>query len=161
MAINIRKIKSEDNSEIERIIKSVLTEHGVNKPGTAYYDESLRRMYEFYSSGQSIYFVAESEEGILGGGGVYPTEGLPPDTCELVKMYILPQARGKGLGKLLLNQCIEFAKQQGYKKMYLETMDELKQAVKMYEKTGFTILSGPLGNTGHFACTIRMIKNLN
>jgi len=161
MEINIRKIKSADNSEIERIIKLVLTEHGVNKPGTAYYDESLSRMYEFYSSDQSIYFVAETKDGIVGGAGVYPTEGLPADTCELVKMYILPQARGKGLGKLLISQCIEFAKQQGYKKMYLETMNELNQAVLMYEKTGFTLLTAPLGNTGHFACTIRMIKNLN
>lgn len=160
MKISIRKIRKEDNAEIGRIIRLVLTEHGVNRPGTAYYDDSLNRMYEFYSGGNSTYFIAENENGIVGGGGVYPTEGLPADTCELVKMYILPEARGKGVGKLLLNNCFEFAKEQGYKKMYLETMNELKQAVNMYEKTGFTLLPGPLGNTGHFSCTIHMIREL-
>jgi putative acetyltransferase len=160
MEISIRKITREDNPEIERIIKSVLTEHGVNKPGTAYFDESLRNMYEFYSGANSIYFVARYENRIVGGGGVYPTEGLPADTCELVKMYLLPEIRGKGIGKSLLTNCIEFAKREGYTKMYLETMNELKQAVSMYEKTGFVLLSGAMGNTGHFACTIRMIKEL-
>ncbi|HSH68009.1 MAG TPA: GNAT family N-acetyltransferase, partial [Bacteroidia bacterium] len=97
---------------------------------------------------------------IIGGGGVFPTDGLPEDTCELVKMYILKEARGMGIGKQLISECITFAKEKGYTKMYLETMNELKKAVHMYEKTGFTLLSGALGNTGHYACTIRMIKSL-
>jgi putative acetyltransferase len=160
MEFSIRKIRKEDNAAIEKIIRTVLTEHGVNKPGTAYYDESLKHMYEFYMTPKSIYFIAENETGMLGGGGVYPTEGLPPDTCELVKMYLLPEARGKGVGKSLLDSCMTFASQQGYKKMYLETMNELKNAVHMYEKKGFTFLPGAIGNTGHFACTILMIKEL-
>lgn len=160
MEISIRKITKEDNPEIEQIIKLVLTEHGVNKPGTAYFDESLRNMYEFYTGQHSIYFIARYENRIVGGGGVYPTEGLPADTCELVKMYLLPEMRGKGIGKLLINNCIEFAKQEGYKKMYLETMNELKKAVSIYEKIGFALLPGAMGNTGHFACTIRMMKEL-
>jgi putative acetyltransferase len=160
MEISIRKITKEDNPEIERIIKSVLTEHGVNKPGTAYFDESLHNMYDFYTGNHCSYFIALYENRIVGGGGVYPTEGLPADTCELVKMYLLPEVRGKGIGKLLISNCIEFAKRQGYKKMYLETMNELKQAVSIYEKIGFAVLSGAMGNTGHFACTIRMIKEL-
>jgi putative acetyltransferase len=160
MEIHIRKIKKEDNPAIEQIIKSVLTEHGVNRPGTAYYDKSLESMYEFYSTDKSIYYVVENEKGIIGGGGVFPTDGLPEDTCELVKMYILKEARGMGIGKQLISECITFAKEKGYTKMYLETMNELKKAVHMYEKTGFTLLSGALGNTGHYACTIRMIKSL-
>lgn len=161
MNIRIRKIIQSDNPEIEKIIKLVLTEHGVNKPGTAYYDSSLQRMFEFYSTPRSIYFIAEEEDRIVGGGGIFPTEGLPADTCELVKMYLLPQERGKGIGKLLMNASLEFAIQAGYKRVYLETMNELKKAVKMYEKMGFELLSAPLGNTGHFACTIRMIKQLS
>lgn len=160
MEISVRKIIKEDNPEIERIIKLVLTEHGVNKPGTAYYDTSLQNMHGFYSGKQCIYFIAMCDGRVVGGGGVYPTEGLPADTCELVKMYLLPEIRGKGIGKRLITSCIEFARQEGYKKMYLETMNELKQAVSMYEKNGFVLLSGAMGNTGHFACTIRMIKEL-
>lgn len=161
MSLTIRKITKPDNPEIEKIIKQVLTEHGVNKPGTAYYDNSLQQMFEFYSAPKSIYFIAEENNRVVGGGGIFPTDGLPEDTCELVKMYLLSEMRGKGIGKLLIDASLEFAKQAGFKRVYLETMKELEKAVKIYEKLGFTTLTGPLGNTGHFACTIRMIKQLS
>lgn len=44
--------------------------------------------------------------------------------------------------------------------MYLETMPELKIAVPMYEKLGFTYLNEPQGNSGHGGCDIWMIKDL-
>ena len=158
--IEIRKIDKKDDEVIREVIKSVLVEFGVNRRGTAYYDDSLNYMTEFYSKPKSIYYIGLVEEKIMGGAGVYPTEGLPADTCELVKMYLLPEARGKGLGKALIEQCIAFAKEKGYKKMYLETMPELQRAVMTYEGFGFNLLDGPIGNTGHFACTIRMIKDI-
>lgn len=160
MEFSIRAIKKEDDAEIERIIRYVLTEHGLNRPGTAYYDESLQHMYASHTTEKSIYFIVESKLGIIGGGGVYPTQGLASDTCELIKMYLLPEARGHGIGKSLLDHCIAFAQQKGYKKMYLETFDELKRAIYLYEQNGFHLLTGPLGNTGHYACGIRMMKNL-
>ncbi len=160
MKLQIREIKREDDPIIEKIIKSVLVEHKMDKPGTIYYDENLRCMNEFHSIPGSIYYVGMVDGNMIGGAGIYPTTGLPEDTCELVKMYILPDARGKGFGKALVNKCIAFAKEQGYKKVYLETMEELKNAVSMYERSGFSLLSGALGNTGHFACTIRMIKEI-
>ncbi|MGQ0827165.1 MAG: GNAT family N-acetyltransferase [Bacteroidota bacterium] len=160
MEIQVRKIKKEDNPFIEKIIKSVFEEHGLNKPGTAYYDDCLKIMSVFYSVPGSIYYVGIVNEKIIGGAGVYPTKGLPNGTCELIKMYLLPEARGKGVGKVLVNKCIEFAKTQGYKKMYLETMPEFKNAVRMYERSGFSLLPGSLGNSGHFTCSIHMIKEL-
>lgn len=160
MNISIDIIKPEDNSEIERVIKLVLEEHGVNKPGTAYFDDSLKNMHAFYTHNKSGYFIIKVENKIVGGAGIFPTEGLPSDTCELVKMYLLPEARGLGLGRSAIDKCIEFAKASGYKNIYLETMSELGKAVGMYEKFGFHILTEPMGNTGHFACTIRMLKEI-
>lgn len=156
----IEIIKIEDNPAIERVIKTVLEEHGVNRPGTAYFDDSLKNMQSFYSVPKSVYFIARVDDEIVGGSGIFPTDGLPADTCELVKMYLLPQARGKGLGKQLINKCIDFATSNGYKKVYLETMAELSNAIGMYEKSGFHLIKGPLGNSGHFACTIRMLKEI-
>ena len=69
----------------------------------------------------SVYYVALNNNKVVGGGGIYPTDGLPADTCELVKMYLLPQARGIGLGKKLIDKCLDFAKEAGYKNVYLET----------------------------------------
>jgi putative acetyltransferase len=158
--VSIQTIKAGDNYAIEQVIKTVLEEHGVNKPGTAYFDASLKNMHAFYSVSKSAYFIARLNGEIVGGAGIFPTDGLPVDTCELVKMYLLPIARGKGLGRLLMEQCIVFAKTNGYKKVYLETMAELSSAIGMYEKMDFYLLNGPLGNSGHFACTIRMIKEI-
>lgn len=161
MSIHIREIKKEDNPFIERIIKRVFEEHKLNKPGTAYYDENLQAMSEFYSIPGSVYYVRIENEKIVGGAGIYPTEGLDKDTCELVKMYLLPEARGKGAGKAFIDKCIAFAEEQGYKKIYLETMPEFKTAVGMYKKYGFDLLPKALGNTGHFTCSVHMIKNLD
>jgi len=97
---------------------------------------------------------------IVGGSGVYPTPGLPEGCCELVKLYLSPIARGKGIGKALIQQCFTSAKEFGYKSMYLETMPELSIAVGLYEQLGFKYLQGPLGNSGHFGCDIWMLKDL-
>jgi putative acetyltransferase len=117
-------------------------------------------LYELFQTKGSFYFVAQEENTILGGGGIYPTEGLPANTCELVKMYLHPNARGKGLGRQLIEHCLNRAKENGYEYCYLETMPELKQALKVYEQFGFTYLEGPMGNSGHFGCDRWMIKQL-
>ena len=73
-------------------------------------------------------------------------------------MYLKPEVRSKGLGKELIDQCLEFAKGFGYLQVYIETMPELKKAMKVYEKFGFEYLNGPLGNSGHFGCDVWMLK---
>ena len=93
-------------------------------------------------------------------GGIYPTAGLGDDTCELVKMYLLPDARGKGLGLSLLQKCMDFARANSFKNIYLETMPELSLAIKLYQKAGFKMLDGPMGQSGHFGCGIWMLLNL-
>jgi len=97
---------------------------------------------------------------IIGGGGIYPTEGLPDRTCELVKMYLIPEARGKGFGRLIINHCIEQAKEFGFTTLYIESMPELSKALRIYEKCGFEYLSAPLGNSGHFGCELWMAKKI-
>lgn len=160
MEITIREIKKEDDPVISSVVESVLVEHGVNRPGTAYYYDSLNHMSDFYLIRNGIYFIGSFDGKVSGGAGIYPTDGLPEATCELVKMYLLPEARGKGLGKALIEKYIAFAHQNGYTKVYLETMPELQNAVRVYEKLGFTLIPNALGNSGHFVCTIRMIKDI-
>jgi putative acetyltransferase len=61
----------------------------------------------------------------------------------------------------LIQKCIDFAKQNFYESIYLETMPELKKAMSIYEKFGFYYLKGPMGNTGHFGCDIWMLKDID
>ena len=157
----IRPIQPSDNPFLARIVRDTLTEFGANHPGTVYYDATTDALSELFQKPRSVYYVAETEEGqITGGGGIYPTEGLPEDTCELVKMYLSPEARGKGLGRSIIERCLETAKSYGFKQIYIESMPELKQALKIYEKFGFEYLPAPLGNSGHFGCKLWMARHL-
>jgi len=158
--IIIRSIQSVDNRELASLVKDTLAEFGSNKPGTAYFDPSTDTLFEVFQKSRSIYNIAELDGKIIGGAGVYPTDGLDKDTCELVKMYLRPHIRGLGLGRLLIEKCIEQAKELGYKNIYLESMPELRQALRVYEKFGFEYLKGPMGNSGHTGCSLWMLKKL-
>jgi len=158
--INIRPIRIEDNPLIATIIRACLTEFGANKPGTVYYDKTTDHLFELFQEKGAAYFIAEQEGNVLGGGGIFPSPGLPSGTCELVKMYLLPLARGTGIGAALMNKCMDMAKEMGFDAMYIETLPELKKAISVYEKFGFNYLDKPLGDTGHFGCSVWMLKSL-
>jgi len=158
--INIRPISIADNPLIATIIRSCLTEFGANKPGTVYYDKTTDQLFELFQKNGAAYFIAEQDGQVVGGGGIFPSPGLPAGTCELVKMYLLPLARGTGIGATLMNTCLGKAKAMGFVNMYIETLPELKKAISVYEKFGFIYLDNPLGNTGHFGCSVWMLKSL-
>jgi len=117
-AIKIRTIEKKDNEFIASIIREVLVEMGVPKVGTAYEDESLDKMFETYNQPKSMYYVVEENGLILGGGGIAPLENTDENICELQKMYFLPSLRGKGIGKKVIQQCLDFAKASKYSKCY-------------------------------------------
>lgn len=158
--IIIRKITAADDAKLASIIRTSLEDFGAVKQGTVYFDESTDRLHEVFQKERSAYFVTEINGEVCGGGGFYPTEGLPEKTCELVKMYVSSAARGKGLGKLLLQKCMDEAKNNGFEKMYIESMPELTNAIAMYKKYGFTFIPSSLGNSGHSGCDVFMIRDL-
>jgi putative acetyltransferase len=159
-AIHIRAIAPEDNQAMAQVIRTALAEFGANKPGTVFFDPTTDALYELFRTPGSAYFVALDANQVIGGCGIFPTENLPEGTSELVKLYVNQSARGKGLGKLLLEKSMHWAKNNGYTQVYLESMPELSKAVSIYEKLGFKNLPGPLGNSGHDGCDIWMIKTL-
>ncbi len=156
----IRTITPADNKALATIIRDSLVEFKANKPGTVYFDDATDHLTEVFTAKGSIYFVAEMDGSVIGGGGIYPTANLDEGTCELVKLYLSPKGRNKGIGKLLMEKCITAARDLGYKKIYLETMPELKVAIPMYEKYGFIYLPAAQGNSGHTGCDVWMIKDL-
>lgn len=158
--INIRLIEKADDPALAIIIRGALKEFGANRPGTVYYDDSTDHLFELFKQEKAVYHIAEMNGAVVGGAGIFPTAGLDTDTCELVKMYLSPPARGMGAGKMLMEHCFAAAKENGFLKLYLETMPELIVAIPMYENFGFTYLKGPLGNSGHTGCAIWMLKEL-
>jgi putative acetyltransferase len=159
-AVTYRNIELKDNKELADLIRTVFREFRIDRPGTVYFDPTTDNLYELFRAQGSVYWIAE-ENGVMAGGcGIYPTSGLPYGCAELVKFYLLQQWRGKGIGKALMDKCIESAKQLGYSKLYLESLPELSKAVSMYLKSGFSHIPHALGNSGHFGCNIWMVKEL-
>ncbi|MEZ4786835.1 MAG: GNAT family N-acetyltransferase [Flavobacterium haoranii] len=164
--MNIRAIKKDDNAQIATIIRNVFDELNAPKVGTAYADPILDTLYEVYQEPKSIYFVIEHDGKIIGGGGVASLKMLNQvqhdnnEVCELQKMYFAPEARGLGFGKQIIEKCFVFAKEQGFKYCYLETLPFMESARKLYEKMSFQYLDKPLGATGHTSCDVWMIKEL-
>jgi len=149
---SIRPVAPSDNAQIAEIIRTVMPEFGANGAGFAIHDQEVDNMFSAYSRPRCSYFVCEMDGRIIGGGGIAPLEGGDEGTCELKKMYFLPEARGKGLGQQVLQRCLIAAKDKGFRYCYLETFNTMKDAMKLYAKNGFIKIPGALGNTGHFAC---------
>jgi putative acetyltransferase len=158
--IQIRPIEQKDNIDIAKVIRGALEEFGANKPGTVYFDPTTDALFELFNTPGSYYYIATIDNKVVGGAGIFPTENLPKGTCELVKLYLHKDARGTGLGKQLLNTAMQWAKENGYTQVYLESMPELSKAVTIYENVGFQRINQPLGNSGHCGCDIWMVKNL-
>ncbi len=90
----IRPIHPSDNEPLATLIRQVFREFKIDKPGTVYTDPTTDSLYELFQQPGSAYFVAEENGAIIGGCGVYPTNGLPEGCAELVKFYLAAEARG-------------------------------------------------------------------
>jgi len=156
----IRLIQPEDNARVAEIIRIVMPEFGASGEGFAIHDNEVDNMYKAYTQKRCAYYVCEAEGTIVGGGGVAPLEGGDENTCELKKMYFLPEGRGKGYGQKVLDECLKAAREIRYSYCYLETFNTMSDAMKLYGKNGFEKISGPCGNTGHFACDTFYRKQL-
>jgi putative acetyltransferase len=156
----IREILKDDNQTLAHIIRTSLKSFGLDRPGTVYTDPTTDALFELFQTRGSVYFVATEQGSILGGCGIYPTKGLPDGHAELVKLYLSEEARGKGLGKALMEHSLNWARTVGYTHIYLETFNELNSAVGLYYKLGFKDLAAPMGDSGHHACEVWMLKTL-
>ena len=158
--ITYRNIEERDNKELAELIRTVFREFRIDRPGTVYFDPTTDNLSGLFKTRGSVYWIAEEQGTIAGGCGIYPTPGLPEGCAELVKLYLLPQWRGKGIGRNLMEKCFESARLIGYRQLYLESLPELEKAVSMYLKSGFRHIPHSLGNSGHFGCNIWMVKDL-
>jgi len=154
----IRKLEEKDNLRIAEIIRACLTEYGyAGRMDTAWGDPELEHFSHVYSADKSAYWVAEDDKGIVVAGvGIGPLPG-EMDTCELQKMYCIPEYRGTGIAQDLINLAMKFA-MQFYKNCYLETCQEMERAQNFYKKNGFHQITETFGDTGHTGCGSHFIK---
>jgi putative acetyltransferase len=150
----LRPIRSEDDAAIATIIRTVMPEFGATGSGFAISDPEVDWMSRAYAAPRHAYFVVERDGHILGGAGIAPLTGGNSDTCELRKMYFLPEARGLGAGSTMMARCLDTARQFDFKHCYLETLTGMEAAMQLYQRTGFQRIEHALGETGHGGCDL-------
>ena len=150
--ITIRPIQPADDAAIAAIIRAVMHEFGAVGSGFAISDPEVDWMSRAYAAPRHAYFVVERDGVVRGGGGIAPLIGGDAGTCELRKMYFMPDVRGIGAGALLMSRCLDAARDAGFAQCYLETLTGMDAAQRLYERSGFRRIGGPMGATGHGGC---------
>ena len=156
----LRPIESRDDAAVAAIIRAVMPEFGAVGDGFAINDPEVDWMSRAYAEPRSAYFVIERDSTVIGGGGIAPLSGGDEGTCELRKMYFLPEARGIGAGTAMMARCLQAARDAGFARCYLETLGGMDAAMRLYERSGFRRIDAPLGDTGHGGCNTFYLLDL-
>ncbi len=96
--------------------------------------DGRHKMYDKVEEYFEVFWCLFDKEQII---GTVALKRLNDDCCELKALYLLEQYHKNGLGYRLLKTAIEKARQNGYKKMYLDTLSTSRNAIALYEKAGF------------------------
>lgn len=155
-----RRLAPKDNQIMASIIRQTFLEFDLPLVGSVYSDPTTNNLYKLFDKPGAEYWVVEKWGEVVGGCGIYPTEGLPEGCAELVKFYMAPLSRGQKIGSKLVTFVGQRARILGYKSLYLEAFGAFHKAVSMYEGLGFRYLNQPMGNTGHKSCDTFMMKEL-
>ena len=98
------------------------------------FEKELQNLHQVYFPPLGCIILAKDEKKVVGCIALKP---IGEDICEMKRLYVKPAARGKALGKQLVEELIHFAKEAGYKTMKLDTITSLKDAIKLYRSKGF------------------------
>ncbi len=161
MTTLLRPIRATDDAAMATVIRTVMPEFGATGDGFAINDPEVDWLSKAYAEPRCAYFVVEHDGMVMGGAGVAPLVGGDEGTCELRKMYFMPAVRGQGVGAAMMARCLDAARELGFRQCYLETLRGMDAAMKLYERSGFKRIPGPLGDTGHGGCDSFYLRALD
>ena len=143
--MRFREITAADDASLAELIRMSLKEHGLDIPGTVYFDEGVDHLSDFYLADPAhrAYLVLEADDGTLAGGVGLDAFPAIPGAAELQKLYLSAAHKGKGLGYELMAAVEEKARELGYERMYLETHSNLPVAIHLYERCGYQAIDRP------------------
>lgn len=161
LEITIRPILAIDNEVLFGVIETVMADFVTCGEGTILTDPTVKEMATCYDEDRAVYYVVFLDGKLVGGCGIRQLEGADQRYCELQRLFLLPESRGNGLGDKLMQLCMDKAIAFGYDYCYLETLENMNAAQRLYEKWGFSFIDQTLGNTGHGGCNIWMLKQFS
>ncbi len=153
-SFRLRDHRPGDEPEVFRLVREVLAGYGLStNPRTT--DADLSDIEASYTRRGGAFRVLLHHHRIVGSYGLYP---LTPGVCELRKMYLDPEFKGRGLGKTMLDDAFTRARRLGFATVTLETNRRLKEAVGLYRSYGFEEV-----RPDHFSdrCDLAMRIHLN
>ena len=156
----IRGIIPKDNFRLANIIRNNLKNHNLDISGTVYFDEALDKLSELYMDNQDsgYYVLVDETDSVLGGIG-YAKFSPIKDCAELQKLYLSDEVKGNNLGYKLIDYIEKKMIEKGFKLSYLETHENLKVAIHIYEKVGYKKIERPK-EVMHGAMTHFYLKEL-
>ncbi len=131
--LRIRSANNGDRAAIENLVFDVLREFDLS-PDPENTDADLKDIEANYLVRGGVFDVIEDDHAIVGTIGLYPVDAA---VCELRKMYLVREARGRGLGKYLLERSVVQARELGFSRIVLETSSKLPAAIRLYVNFGF------------------------
>lgn len=136
----IRNWEKSDGTLASEVIRSVLSEYGLGwEPNGA--DRDVLQVEECYLATGGEFWVIEHQNQIVGTAAYYPIH-RGEKAVEIRKMYLLPIARGLGLGKYLLQQLEIAIASRGFQQIWIETASVLTEAVKLYQSNDYQPATG-------------------
>ncbi len=131
----IRNWQKSDRTAAAEVIRTVLEEYGLPwQPELA--DGDVIEIESAYLKTGGEFWVVEKNSTIVGTAAYQPIS-RGQKAVEIRKMYLLPEVRGKGLGKYLLQELEKAIAVKDYQEIWLETASILKEAVILYEHSGY------------------------
>ena len=98
------------------------------------FEQELKQLPGEYSEPRGCILLALVESKLAGCVALRP---LSSDICEMKRMYVRPSFRGQGLGRILAQDIIAEARKRRYRKMRLDSLSSMREALSLYESLGF------------------------
>ena len=122
------------------------------------FDEELATLPGKYGEPRGVILLAEADGRAVGVVALRPLESdrhNPPGTCEMKRLYVIPEWRGFAVGRRLAEEIVAAARARGYRRMNLDTLESMRAAIELYRTLGFDEIApyydNPLAGARYFA----------
>jgi putative acetyltransferase len=129
----LAKFQKKDQQEVKDFVLNILLEEFGFSPHPIW-DADLDDPDKKYKENNGIFYILKDKEKVIGTVALIPHS---QEEIELKRMYLDSGYRGKGLGKMLMKKALQFAKDNQYKNVILDTWERLQSAQSLYRKFGF------------------------